>query len=573
MSNDIIDIKKIDITNPAEVLRAAGVIIDYDLFVEAYLLYAKLRETSPNPSFVRRGNAPSPLEGEGWGEVLNKLKWIALPKFSEDEIVKMFGESFTTIFELPDYNLWGKIKQKIIADIWYEDRDNFKKAIGKALLKNTEWLTSQNIIINGKEEHPTVGNWLKDYNVNLGFAPVNAAKQSEYLTNSGNMKKLVSSIKYKVSSEGEEKSEIRNWKLEGKEKVPGTLGVPGTDENMSEKDRLKILFNFYEKLKLSSLTAEGLEEDIFIDEDGVRGVLSEGTFTKIDPKVEQRLRELQKIIDRATSIKQENNKTTKQEEQKLEIGNWKLGEGEGDRIKNQELRIKNGGEGGEGRNKISNFKFQILKKGQISNNKFQNGEGQEGEQKLEIGPSNTAGRNWKLGKGEGGEGEKGVEQRAKRAYIFSLDEQTLIKDHENDIKRIARGNIILVGKELTRAMEEKNRTRVIAALRIAVKNNLLIGWSLKNQTDKHGLKTDEDGSRIKEGSDPLGGGQTPSAALISFLRKVLQDKLGLNESEAAKIGVHIYNLFRKLGRDVGYLAYYDERTGRFCWMTGDGGNE
>ncbi|MFH0854815.1 MAG: hypothetical protein V1891_04995 [bacterium] len=566
MSNDIIDIKKIDFNNSAEVLGASEVIIAYDLFVEAYLLYAKLRELESESTRIITD------------DIIRKLKWVALPKFSEDEIVKMFGESFTTIFEIEYYDLLGKVKQKIVADIWYEDRDNFKKAIGKALLKNTELLTSQNIIINGKEEHPTVGNWLKDYNVNLGFAPVNVAKQSEYLTNSKNMKSVMDGIK-----NGEESR--RNGALPRSEE-----GVEGC---LSEKDKLKILFNFYEKLKLSSLTAEGLEEDIFIDEDGIKGILSGGVFEKIDPKIEQRLGELQKIIDSAISIKQENpagkqasngasNKTTKQEEQKLEIGpsntagkNWKLGNVEENRRDGALPRSEEGCRNGAlPRSEAEKQKLEIKqfgKKEEARGDIFPKDTVTEKENGMGADDSKVI-RAEAGGRGEavprknppqppftkGGSDhpplEKEVDQQAKKAYIFSLDEQRLIKDNEYDIKRIARGNIILVGKELTSALEQKNRPRVIAALRMAVKNNLLIGWAGKDNRE-----------RIKNGN--FGSGKlVEGQVVIKFLRRVLQDKLCLSESEAAKIGVHLYNLFRKLGRDIGYLAYYDEQEKTFRWM-------
>jgi len=57
--------------------------------------------------------------------------------------------------------------------------------------------------------------------------------------------------------------------------------------------------------------------------------------------------------------------------------------------------------------------------------------------------------------------------------------------------------------------------------------------------------------------------------LVPFLRKVLETRLGLSEHEAAKIGIHLYNLLKKQGRDVGYLAYWDEGGEKFRWAEGD----
>lgn len=157
-----------------------------------------------------------------------------------------------------------------------------------------------------------------------------------------------------------------------------------------------------------------------------------------------------------------------------------------------------------------------------------------------------------------------LSSKVKQSYAFSLAEQELIKQDENDIKRLAKGNIILIGKELSKALQMKNRPRTIAALRIAVKNNLLIGWAKKNITYEAEEK------EIAEFKDLEGKILTKeqfenNVILIKFLQKILQEKLGLNENESAKIGIHLYNLFKKLGRDVGYLAYYDEADERFKW--------
>ncbi|MFH0854013.1 MAG: hypothetical protein V1891_00770 [bacterium] len=529
MSNDIIDIKKIDINNPAEVEGAAETIIAYDLFVEGYLMTRRLegKEGSEGkegdktllPPFTKGGKT---IYGN---EIIPKLKWIALPKFGEDEIIEMFREHFTTIFNIEDYDLWAKLKQKIVADIWYEDRDGFKEKIRKALLKNEEYLTEKKIIINGREEPPTVGNWLKDYNVALGLGLVDAAKQSEFLTNSRNIKGL----KERRSPLGETAAgseELKGSKTplppfeKGGNIKDGEDGKEGMGEGINEKEKLVKLFQFYEKLKISSLTPQGLEEGLFIDEDGIKGVLDDGVFTKIDPAMEKRLKELQGIID---------------ESQKL---------------------AEAGKEGGE------------IKKSEIEKLSEEGDKGEEGKDGVE---------------GEdGGEG-KLLKEKISNAYIFSMEEQEIIKQEEEDIKLIAKGNVLLIGKELTRALEVKNRLRVIAALRLAVKNNLLLGWAEKGgKTDGHGLETDRHGARMIRtdksviSENPSSIRENPSKDnkvkdakiyLTGFLKKVLQTKLGLSEHEAAKIGAHLYNLFKKQGRDVGYLAYFDEKEQRFYWMS------
>jgi len=437
MSSDLIDINKLNMHDSAEVERVANFIIAYDMMKEAYLLYTK--------------NAQQNTKSAKDDALMAKLKWVGLPKLKNDEVVELFSKHFTDIFKIDGYDVWDKLKQNIIFNVLYEERDGFKEKIKKALLKNEEKLTEKKIVINGKEHSATVANWMKDYNVAVGIKPVDLEKQSRYLTNSSNMKNLVAGATH-------EKRETEHEKRE-----------------MGEKDKLKTLFKLYEKLKLSSLTAAGFEEGLFIDEDGVKGYLEEGIFTKFDPKIAKRIAMLQRIIG-------------------------------GEKVE----KVREGGEGGEGDFRL---KGEEGKEGAYSSPPYGGGD-TEGVRKIAPPPANTAGRpnpppirRAGLLREEGGEDKakpvsadrvspkalasfaevateaEAVAQsydKAKRAYIFSMEEQELIKNEEEDIKRMAKGNIIVVGKELTKALEDKNRLRTIAALRLAVKNNLLIGWSVKH---------------------------------------------------------------------------------------------
>lgn len=415
---EVIDVKKINLNDFPALEEQVRVIINFSLVKEAFLLAQELEKKLDDNSLMRNSR---------YEDVLIKLKWISLSKLKNEEVVKLFAGHFIAALELEGYDVWEKLRAKIINDILYEERDQFKEQIKKALLKNGENITKKKITINEEEALPSIANWIKDYNINLGFEEIDAAKQSQYLTNSRNVKDL--------------------------------------DEE--DRRRLKILFQLYEKLKISSLTAMGFEEGLFVDEDNVKGSFQGGIFTKLEPQIEKRIAMLTELIN------EESLRTIKEE---------------------QDLKPAD-------ENVVQDQYF---------------------------------------------------EEKATNAYVFTLPEQELIKEEEEDIKRIARGNIILIGKELTKALDSKDRIRTIAALRMAVKNNLLIGWAKKNSQ--------------KNNSQRSGNNSEDGEAVIDFLRRVLEEKLGLSEHEAAKIGVHLYNLLKKLGRDVGYLAYFDEDEEKFKWM-------
>jgi len=196
------------------------------------------------------------LYGQYW-EIIIKLRWLGLPIMTElkKEILDMFKYHFAEIFNIPEFDVLAKLEEVLLGTTVLDDRDKFKKQLSQILLDNQEKLTKKKIIINNQEEHPTVANWLKNYNRILGTGKVDNIKRTQYLTNNKNI-----------------------------------VGLTEEDKN-----KVRILFNLYEKLKLSSQTLEGLEDDIPIDEDYAKGTIKQGVFEpfKITEK-ENKLWELAK---------------------------------------------------------------------------------------------------------------------------------------------------------------------------------------------------------------------------------------------------------------------------------------
>lgn len=168
--------------------------------------------------------------------VIIKLRWLGLQIVKEERIIDLFQYNFTKIFGIPDFEIWERLKRVLVAIPYLPYRDEVKQKIRTALVKNNEKLTSQKFIINNEIKDATVANWLKDYQLQVGIGVADKLIKSQYLIKGENIKIL----------------------------------------SIEEKEKVKTLLNIFEKIKLSSMTLEGLEEDVPIDEEYGKGIIVEG---------------------------------------------------------------------------------------------------------------------------------------------------------------------------------------------------------------------------------------------------------------------------------------------------------
>lgn len=173
-------------------------------------------------------------------EVIVKLSFVSLPVLDDEEVVGLMGNYFTRQFGIPNYDLLGKFKAKLINAEIFENRDKLKDGIKKVLLNNKE-------VITGKAEIRTISDWLRDYNSKLGIGAADKLKKSQYLV------------------------DLKKNK--------------GLDEQDLEK--LKTLFNFYEGLKLSSLTPQGFEEEPSVVVNNKLYIFRQGTLEAVEGKIKE----------------------------------------------------------------------------------------------------------------------------------------------------------------------------------------------------------------------------------------------------------------------------------------------
>ena len=230
---------------------------------------------------------------EKYKRLVIKTRWVALNLLPEKEIVEMFEKYFAEMIDVPDYSAWLKLKQRLVSMLIFEERDVLKKNIIDALMRNQQKITDKNIIIEEKEFSPIIANWLKDYIRAMGIGPLDKLKQAEYFSKSKNMAAM----------------------------------------DISTREKIISLFNFYERARLSSLTAEGLEETIPVPAGelaDVEGVIRNGRFEPMDMKIVKEMEETLNKVFPNGRVELEN--LTKQEE----ITKSYLGTGEEQKILEEE---------------------------------------------------------------------------------------------------------------------------------------------------------------------------------------------------------------------------------------------
>lgn len=223
-------------------------IIKFDDFKEAFNLYSKLKN-STNDKF---------------DNFLIKLQWVALPFFSKKDILSLFSNHFKEALEMEYFDLWPKFKHVLLGIIMIEDRDKFKLEVKHVLEKNQARLTSKKLVNNLS---PTSENWVKGYIGYLGSGPIDNVKLSKYFINNKDFKNL----------------------------------------EPNEQKKIKFFFDFYEKLKLSSLTVAGFEGVLPVNTNGFKGYIQNGMLVKSGGRIDPYVRRIFDMIMRDSLSNNEQN--------------------------------------------------------------------------------------------------------------------------------------------------------------------------------------------------------------------------------------------------------------------------
>ena len=164
-----------------------------------------------------------------------RLKFTSLPRWSENVVASLFENDLAKVLGDDDIGLLDRLNAFLI-QIPITDRDKSKQKILNHLRDNKGLVSNQKIIIDGEEKSATITNVISDYFKSKGATVRNL--------------------------------DLAEYKMKNKNYL-----------KMGEIDKLKIdqLIKLLSKLTISSMTPEGIENDVvFIDEFGqIKGVEDE----------------------------------------------------------------------------------------------------------------------------------------------------------------------------------------------------------------------------------------------------------------------------------------------------------
>ncbi|OGY45070.1 MAG: hypothetical protein A2729_03365 [Candidatus Buchananbacteria bacterium RIFCSPHIGHO2_01_FULL_39_14] len=367
-------------------------------------------------------------------------KFITLSVLSNREVIDLIENNLSEALVEPDLILTDKIKAKIVTIMIPADRDIFKRELREAMLRNNQLITSKNIVVDGVTREPTIGNWIKDYNKDVGAAQAEQINKIQYLTTSDNTKILVS----------------------------------------QEKNKIETLINIYENLKKSSTTPEGAEEVVPYYQDNQHYVLREGKLELIKPD---------KIL---------------------------LSILEGKPV--SEINIETG----------KKYEVPVIREEAIF----------------------SADRDILIA----------YQGDPKQAKAIAAEQDKLNKSFGGDLAKLR--------QEFFAAVQKKNVNRTIACLRLLTEKNDLENFLRQDEKLRQFLLVTWEKQYGADFAAQFRQNPTQIKFVRLFLRYILEERLTMPASEAARVGLQLANIFVKAGKkSYNKMAYFDVKDKLFHWFS------
>lgn len=223
-----------------EVKENIDIFSEFNYIKSAYEYYKGLKEFLDNSNLKQS----DPEFYNEYYRYLIRFRFLTL-EFLDDwrAVEELIKENYKETYYIKNFDLWHKIKVKLLSIPSLEKRDEVKTSLKKVFVDNNIKIIKKDKY--DKEIPITTNLWIKNFIANLGIKQIDKLKKIQYLTNSEKIKKL--------------------------------------DEN--DKKKVKIFFNLYEKLSLSSNTPEGLEDDIPMTINGKNIIYSKGQADEIKPEL------------------------------------------------------------------------------------------------------------------------------------------------------------------------------------------------------------------------------------------------------------------------------------------------
>lgn len=147
----------------------------------------------------------------------------------------------------------------------------------------------------------------------------------------------------------------------------------------------------------------------------------------------------------------------------------------------------------------------------------------------------------------------------KQEKAIDKEYDALTKKFGNDVKGLR--------NEFMASVQRKNVSRVIALLQIFSEQNDLAKFMTEDEKLGPFLSALWQKRYSKEFFDEFKKRPDQPRYVRTFLQYVLEERLGLTPSDAARVGVHIGNIFVKAGKkSYNKLAYFDVKDKQFKWF-------
>ncbi|MEW6407550.1 MAG: hypothetical protein AB1465_02560 [Patescibacteria group bacterium] len=143
----------------------------------------RMEETFKDPSF-----ASDKELFERYLPLFLEVKFFLLDRLDEKEIIDLFKNHFVFAMKSNLADVIGRLRTKVQA-VWYgQDRDVFLQKIRQALKENKETLGKTEIQLQGKTVKPYLQNWLLDLELSLGSKVHSPLEITNYFFKSSNVR-------------------------------------------------------------------------------------------------------------------------------------------------------------------------------------------------------------------------------------------------------------------------------------------------------------------------------------------------------------------------------------------------
>ncbi|MBN1779133.1 MAG: hypothetical protein JW816_02855 [Candidatus Buchananbacteria bacterium] len=411
-----------------QIINQANGFIDHFEFGKAYHLALNLdkqiSEVETDPQIKAQ-----------YQQIINRLQALTMNLWPDQIIINLFDGGIADGLKDDEIPLIERLRYKL-ADLPVFDRDLYRQKLIRHLQDNTQVLTEAKVVADSKTIPGSITNWLNDYIKKVGGGNVDNIQRASYLA-----------------------AAAKNFNLSSR-----------------DKELVKKLIDLFEYLKLSSLTPEGFEDTLVIEDQGDTIVFDQGQF-------------------------------------------FKVGENKSAEIQEPEVEF-------------------LQPQASISEEK----------------PSVPAGVN--------------------------IEHDEVLAAYQGDVKMIKNINSqeLKLGKKFGdsvagvrdgfyKSVQKKDVASAVALLRLMAKKDQLENFLVEDQKLNDFLYQVWQKQYGQVAADEFKSNPKQLKFVRLFLRYILEQRLGLDSSDAARIGLQIANIFVNLGK-TGYneMAYFDANIKKFKWF-------